>query len=156
MGRGLGRHSLTLKTDHQKHVHYTQENIVCMNIDTICAYMSLQCTVGTEFQTQMALGPESRMGGFSTSPVQTRISESFPARCVPGFQSFPKPLAFCLSACLSHVGAALREGEDFSVGIVGREGVLAGLFPDTAISTGIVPSTEQEAGSCLLVSVSCA
>lgn len=27
-------------------------------------------------------------------------------------------------------------------------------FPDTAISTGIVPSAEQEAGSCLLVSVS--
>lgn len=82
----------------------------------------------TEHQTQMALGPESRMGGFSTSSVQTRISESFPSkRFVPGFQSFPKPLASCLSACLSHVGAALREGEDFSVGIVGREGVLAGL-----------------------------
>lgn len=27
-------------------------------------------------------------------------------------------------------------------------------FPDTTISTGIVPSAEQEAGSCLLVSVS--
>lgn len=27
-------------------------------------------------------------------------------------------------------------------------------FPDTAIGAGIVPSAEQEAGSCLLVSVS--
>lgn len=27
-------------------------------------------------------------------------------------------------------------------------------FPDTTISAGIVPSAEQEAGSCLLVSVS--
>lgn len=29
-------------------------------------------------------------------------------------------------------------------------------FPDTTVSAGIVPSAEQEAGSCLLVSVSSA
>lgn len=52
----------------------------------------------------------------------------FPSeRFLPGFQSCPKPVAFCLSAWLSHAGAALREGEDFSLGIAGREGVLAGL-----------------------------
>lgn len=78
-------------------------------------------------QTQTALGPAGHMEVFHQSCANKDICVFLSERFVLGFQSFPKPLAFCLSACLSHVGAALREGEDFSLGIVGREGVLAGL-----------------------------
>ena len=94
----------------------------------MCIYVSSMYS-RTEYQTQMALGPESRMGGFSTSLVQTRIAESFPAKdsCLGSRVFLSLWLSVCLSVCLSHVGATLREGEDFSVGIVGREGVLAGL-----------------------------
>lgn len=75
----------------------------------------------------MAPGPEGHTGGFPSVPRQQGSLSLAQRKFLPGFQSSPKPLAFCLSACLSRVGAALREGEDFSLGIVGREGVLAGL-----------------------------
>lgn len=72
----------------------------------------------------MAPGPRGQTGGFPSVLCQQVLPSE---RSLPGFQSSPKPLAFCLSACLSHVAAALREGEDFGLGIVGRESVLAGL-----------------------------
>lgn len=125
-GKGLGRQSLTKKTDHRQHVHYTQEYSMYEYRYYMCIYSS-SIYNRTEHQTRRAPRPEGLTGGFSISLVQTRISASFPVKDSCLGSSFPKPLAFCLSACLSHVGAALREGEDFGLGIVGREGVLAGL-----------------------------
>lgn len=62
----------------------------------MCIYVSSMYS-RTEYQTQMALGPESCMGDFSTSLVQTRIS--FPAKdsCL-GSRVF---LSLWLSVCLS-------------------------------------------------------
>lgn len=95
-----------------------------MNIDTICAYTALQ-SQQNETPDPDGSGPRGSRGRFSVSPVPASLAQR--KVCLPGFQSFPKPLAFCLSACLSHTAAALREGEDFGLGIAGRESVLAGL-----------------------------
>lgn len=98
-----------------------------MNIDTICAYISLQCTTEQNVRPGWLQAPRVTREVFHQSCANKDICVFPSERFLPGFQSSPKPLALCLSACLSHAGAALREGEHFSLGIVGREGVLAGL-----------------------------
>lgn len=60
---------------------------------------------------------------------QSCANKSCPAKgpCLGSRAALSLWLSVCLSACPSHVAAALREGEDFGLGIVGRESVLAGL-----------------------------
>lgn len=70
-GKDLGRHSLTKKTDHQEHAHYTQWYSMYEYRYYMCIYISSMYN-RTRTSDPMALGPRVTWE-VSISPVQSRI-----------------------------------------------------------------------------------